>query len=322
MVAESSRIPAQLPAIFIAAQNGEAYRELLVRELGERVKITVARTPREVIRRYGGEPVILGRPDFLVELIEARPPVHWVQSIWAGVAPLIRLEFRDYRLTGARGVFGEQMSEYVFAYLLAREIRLEARRQAQEERRWDNRESGSLGGKVLGIMGTGAIGRSLARTALHFGMVPIGFNRGGAAPKPFAQTYTRGSLYEFLERSDYLVGVLPDTPETSRLLDAEALSHLKESAMLINVGRGNLVDDGALVQALEEKRLAGAVLDVFDNEPLPPDSPLWQTRNLHITGHVAASSRPADIARLFLDNYQLFVRGEKLRHPVDFSRGY
>ena len=118
------------------------------------------------------------------------------------------------------------------------------------------------------------------------------------------------------------MGTLPDLPATTNLLDQSAFDTMKESAVLINVGRGNLIDDEALVQALQDKKIAAAILDVFKVEPLPADSPLWTAPNVTITGHIAAVSRPDDIAQLFMANYKRFASGQPLLHRVDFGKGY
>ena len=311
-----------IPAVFIATHDAEQYRELIARELGETVPVGIATTRSAVADSYSGQPIILGRPDYLTDLLETRPPVQWVQSTWAGVTPLMKLNFRDYQLTGIKGIFGSQMAEYVFAYLLAHEIRIAGRFEEQRVHNWDSAESGSLRGKVLGVMGTGSIGRYLAKIALDFAMVPIGFNTRGSSVEPFEEVYCKRSTQAFLERCDHLVSVLPDTPATNNLLDTEAFSRMKDSAVLINVGRGNLINEKALCRALEGQQLAGAVLDVFREEPLPPDSFLWDAPNLKITGHIAAVSQPRDITRLFTENYRLFSAGEELRHLIDFVRGY
>jgi len=129
-------------------------------------------------------------------------------------------------------------------------------------------------------------------------------------------------LHEFLQSLDYLVSVLPHTDETDGLLDAGAFAVMPGHCCFINVGRGNLVDEEALVAALTDGELGGAVLDVFNQEPLPEDSPLWDTPGLSITAHVAAHSWPADIAAIFIDNYHRFVAGGNLQYLVDFERGY
>ncbi len=310
------------PAVFIASHDAEDYARLLARELGDQVPVNTVVRRAAVLAGYDGEPILLGRPDFLVDLLKSRPPVQWVQSTWAGVTPLVEIDFRDYRLTGVKDVFGRQMAEYVFGYLLVHELRLEQRRDSQHQHRWDDTPSGTLGGKVMGIMGTGSIGIHLAHMARAFAITPIGFNSRGEPLEPFAQVYTGDTLTAFLQQCDYLVGVLPATPATSNLLDAAAFAAMKKSAYLVNVGRGNLVDDDALVNALREQQLAGAVLDVFRDEPLAADSVLWDAPGLRITGHVAAVSLAADIARLFVDNYRRFTSGEKLQHLVDFDKGY
>jgi phosphoglycerate dehydrogenase-like enzyme len=310
------------PAVFIVSDNAEVYRKHLVHALGSDLPVRLATSAGEARDAYHGEPVILGRPDFLVGLLKTRPPVQWLQSTWAGVTPLIKLAFRDYRLTGVKGVFGPAMAEYVLAYLLAHEIRLAQRRHAQQQRRWDATLSGTLQGKVLGILGTGSIGCHVATVAQQFAMEPIGLNTKGNSVAPFRQVYASAQLMEFLSRCDYVVGILPDVPATTGLLDARAFAAMQETAYLVNVGRGNLVDDQALCQALINGRIAGAVLDVFREEPLPEDSPLWDAPDLLITGHIAAVSRPADIARLFVENYRRFCSGRELLHLVDFAKGY
>lgn len=308
--------------VLVVSHDAEDYRALLRRELGGEVPVAVAASAAEAVSRYDGQPVVLGRPDLLAPLLETRPPVAWVQSTWAGVRPLAELDFRGYRLTGVKDVFGPQMAGYVFAHVLAREARLDERRASQRARRWDAAPGGSLEGKVMGIMGAGSIGRHVARVAAGFGLRVVGFNtRGGALPG-FERVHTRATLDGFLADSDYVVGVLPDVPGTTGLLDAEAFARMKPSALLINVGRGNLVDESALAAALEAGGIAGAVLDVFRVEPLPPDSPLWAAPNLTITGHVAAVSRPADIARVFAANYRRFAEGGELEGVIDPGRGY
>ena len=195
------------PAVFVAASDAAEYCELLGEQFAGRVPVRGTGTLSKVCTEYAGEPVVLGSPDFLEDLLETRPPVEWVQSTWAGVTPLIRLDFRNYQLTSAKGVFGQQMSEYVFGWLLTHELKLQSRHKKQKLRHWDDSESGSLRGKVLGVMGTGTIGSSLAAMALNFAMIPVGFSRTGAPGEPFAQVYTRESLHDFLARCDYLVGV-------------------------------------------------------------------------------------------------------------------
>jgi phosphoglycerate dehydrogenase-like enzyme len=256
------------------------------------------------------------------QALEKMPGVRWVQSTWAGIAPLLSCRRPRLQLTGVKGVFGSQMSEYVFAYLLAHETRLLKRLKWQQEKRWESAPSGQLRNKTLCIMGTGSIGQHVASVAQLFELRVLGFSRSGASTEGFERVYQPESLAEFLAEADYLVAVLPDTPQTRYLLDARAFRAMKKSAYLVNIGRGNLVDEHALAEALELNELAGAALDVFQHEPLPPDNPLWSARNCLITAHISASSWPADIARIFIRNYLRFQRGEPLEHLVDMDRGY
>jgi len=129
-------------------------------------------------------------------------------------------------------------------------------------------------------------------------------------------------LLDLARGSDYLVNTLPATPATRRIVGAEVLAALPPGAWFVNVGRGSAVDEAALVRALEGGALGGAVLDVLEQEPLPAGHPLWRTPNTFITGHTCAPSFPADIVRLFADNYGRYLRGEELEHRVDFERGY
>ena len=312
----------QFPPIFIATQNAERYRALLLDQLDERVQISCADNIADVVNSYGREPVVLGRPDFILPLLDTEPPVKWVQSTWAGVTPLVHHHFREYELTGVKDVFGQQMAEYVLAHLLAFEAKLLGRHKSQASKTWDNSLSGTVHEKTIGIMGTGSIGAAVAETCKHLGMRPIGFNTSGMAVQPFEQVFATDDLQTFLQQCDYVIGILPDLEATTNLLDAAAFRCMKNAAVLINVGRGNLIDDDALVQALVNDEIAAAVLDVFKQEPLPAESPLWTAPNLTITAHIAAVSRPDDIAHLFVENYQRFASHQSLLHVIDFAKGY
>ena len=265
---------------------------------------------------------MLGRPDLVAAALGDMPDVRWVQSTWAGITPLLALGRRDYVLTGVKDTFGPQMAEYVLGYLLARELRLLERREHQLRRDWWPAESGTLRGKTLGIMGTGSIGRDIAGLAEAFGMRVIGYSRGGAPVDGFECVFPADRLVEFLPLPDYLVSVLPDTPETFELLDEQAFQLMRNECYLVNVGRGNVIDESALEAALQRAEIGGAVLDVFQQEPLPADSPLWDAPGLTVTAHMAAKSHPPDIARIFVENYNRFVAGKTLNHVIEFERGY
>ena len=258
----------------------------------------------------------------IAAVLNQMPEVEWVQSTWAGVTPLVSIARRDYVLTGVKGIFGPQMSEYVLGYLLAHELRVIERAHAQRRRDWASIPSGVLQGKSLGIMGTGSIGQHIARTAAAFGMRVTGLSRSGAAVPGFDTVRPVDQLHGFLQGINYLVSTLPQTGATDSLLDAAALAQLPRDAYFINVGRSNVVDDTALIESLRNGDIAGAALDVFDEEPLPHDSPLWDTPHLTITAHIADISHPALIATIFIENYRRYFQGQRLRYVVDFDAGY
>jgi phosphoglycerate dehydrogenase-like enzyme len=179
-----------------------------------------------------------------------------------------------------------------------------------------------LRGKTIGLLGVGSIGAHLAGTARHFAMTVHGFTRASESSEHIDRYYHGGDLLKFAEGLDYLVSVLPRTADTDKLVDASLLNALPPHAVFVNVGRGNAVDEAALVAALQEGRLAAAVLDVFEKEPLPQDHPFWTTPNLYMTFHTSAISYPQDITRVFVENYGRFLEGKPLNYVVDFGRGY
>lgn len=267
--------------------------------------------------------IVLGEPALIWHVLKNLPHLRWVQSMYAGVEQLLDPSLRrDYALTNARGVFGELMAEYVFGYLLFYERRMLARLQAQQERRWDRSMTGMLRGKTIGLLGVGSIGAHIAKIARLFKMTVRGFTRSSEAC-PDVDVYHHGTgLLEFADGLDYLVSVLPNTPETRQIVDASLLGALLPHALFINIGRGSALDESALIDALATRRIAGAVLDVFEQEPLPEDHPFWDTPNLLMTFHTSAPSLPADISKLFIENYHRFINGEELLYRVDFEHGY
>lgn len=310
------------PGCLIITPAAQEYAQELDRVADTPVPYRACSSADEALAGYKNETILFGRPDMIAEILPGMPNVDWVQSSWAGVTPLIDLARRDYRLTGIKDVFGAQMAEYVIAYLLAHELRVIERRQAQLDHRWSNVVSGRLQGKRLGIMGTGSIGRYIATKALFLDMSVVGFSRSGKQVPVFSNVFPERRLKEFLKGLDYLVTIIPDTPGTTRLLDANALGNLPKHAYLVNIGRSNIVDDDALISALANNELAGATLDVFDEEPLPDDSPLWDAPNLNITAHIAAISYASLVVPIFIDNYRRYVNDQPLHHIVDFDAGY
>jgi phosphoglycerate dehydrogenase-like enzyme len=267
--------------------------------------------------------LVFGEPTLIREVLPALPALKWVQATWAGVEPLLDATLRrDYLLTNARGVFGGLMSEFVFGYLLLYERKIIQRLEAQKQSKWDATLTGTLRGKTIGLLGVGSIGAHLAGTAKHFGMTVRGYTRKSETSKQVDKYYHGEDLLEFATGLDYLVSVLPNTSETRQIVNAELLSVLHSSALFVNVGRGSAVDESALISALETGKLAGAVLDVFEQEPLPAEHPFWRTKNLFITSHTSAPSFPKEIAEVFIENYHLYTTGQPLKYQIDFEKGY
>lgn len=267
--------------------------------------------------------LLFGEPSLAAQVMGQMPSLRWIQATWAGVEPLLAAcRERSITLTNVRGVYGPLMSEYVFGYLLAIERRILTRWQAQQNHIWDGSDPGSLRGKLLGLLGVGSIGAHLARTAQLFGMRLRGYTRCSEEAPEIEQYFHGDQKLAFARGLDYLVCTLPGTAHTRGFVDAELLHALPTHAWLVNVGRGSTVDEGALVEALNRGRLGGAVLDVFQEEPLPPSHPLWRTPNTFITSHTAARNYPPDIANLFIENYRRYLSGEPLIGLVNLEEGY
>jgi phosphoglycerate dehydrogenase-like enzyme len=312
-----------MPRLLIVSKQADEYRNLIESANLPGLELVSSSSVSSAISSGADCEVAFGEPILLREVIPALTNLRWVQSTWAGVEPLLDPSLRrNYTLTNARGVFGRLVSEYVFGYLLMFERKIFERRHAQLDRRWDATVTGTLREKVIGLLGVGSIGSYLAGTAKHFDMSVCGYTRANESCLE-VDTYFHGNTrLEFARDLDYMVNVLPNTAETHHLVDATLLNALPAHAFFINVGRGSAVDDSALIAALERKKIAGAVLDVFEQEPLPKEHPFWTTPNLWMTFHTAAPSFPVDISKVFIENYHYFINGQELKYQVDFERGY
>jgi phosphoglycerate dehydrogenase-like enzyme len=263
--------------------------------------------------------ILLGAPDQLAKTVARMPQLVWVQSTWAGVEPLIAQPKRDFILTALKGVFGAAMSEYVLGWLIFLERNLMRQWHASQ---WQEPQMRALQGRKLGILGTGTIAQEVARTAQTLGIDVIGLNRDGRTAAPFTRCYSVEQKSLFADQLDYVVALLPDTPSTLDLIDTAFLRKLAGDSILINAGRGNCVDEGALLTALASDRPRHAVLDVFKQEPLPADHAFWSHPKITVTSHSAARTQTAYVVKVFADNYQRFVKGHPLHHQVNFELGY
>jgi phosphoglycerate dehydrogenase-like enzyme len=225
-------------------------------------------------------------------------------------------------------VFSQPIAEYVLMMILAVSRRLPSLLELQSERTWQPLESRELGDITVGIVGLGSIGSAVAELASAFGCRVIATRRRGGDPDAPAPGVDRvlpaEGLPELLAESDFVVLAAPLTPETAGLFGDAAIARLKPGAWVINIARGELVDERALARALRDGRLAGAVLDTFAEEPLPPGSPLYDLPNVILTPHTSwSSTRVMDRSvELFCDNLRRFAAGQPLRNVVDPSAGY
>jgi phosphoglycerate dehydrogenase-like enzyme len=312
-----------MPRTLVLTKHPREYETLIEAARLPDLALVAASDVEDGLVRGGNSEVLVGDPARVTAALPRLPNLRWVQLTWAGVERMLDPALRrDYVLTNIRGVFGPLMSEFVFSYLLAHERKILQRAEAQREGRWDATLPGTLQGKAIGLVGVGSIGAHLAATAKHFGMTVRGYTRASEESSQVDRYFHGDSRVEFATGLDYLVAVLPNTPGTRRIVDDEMLRALPPQAMVVNAGRGDTLDTAALIRALEEKRLAAAVLDVFEEEPLPPTHPLWRTPGVFITSHTAAPSFPADIVGVFVENYRRYVRGEPLLYQVNFERGY
>jgi phosphoglycerate dehydrogenase-like enzyme len=307
-------------------------------EYNERLK--QANLPNlEIFTEFNPEcDIVLGDTGRIKKALASLPRLKWVQTTSAGVERLMDPSLRrDYTLTNAKNVFGESMSEYVFGYMLYYKKRIAERQQAQHNKQWDEQDGGVLRGKTLGLLGVGSIGAHIAMTAKHFRMNVWGYTRTSETSTHVDRYFhpydlesdsllsaqeQAPAIQRFAQGLDYLIVVLPKTDGTTSLVNAEVLDALPPHALLINVGRGNAVDASALVEALNQNKIAGAVLDVTEPEPLPKEHPFWTTPNLLLTFHTSALSYPEDMLGLFIENYRLYIEAKPLKHQVDFERGY
>lgn len=254
--------------------------------------------------------------------------LRWVQSWSAGVdaLPLDRMAERGIHLTTTSGIHAYPISETILAMMLSYTRNLHIYARSQAAGRWDRTDPLlEMHGKTAGIIGFGAIGEETARLCRAFGMRVLGLRMSGR-PSPHAdEMYDASGLDQLLAESDYVIVTLPLTRETRRMFGREQFAKMKNTAMFINIGRGGLVDEQALIDALRDGEIAGAGLDVFEVEPLPEESPLWKMENVIITPHTAGGSsmyneRALEITLRNLHSY--LQTGVPSVNLVDYAKQY
>jgi phosphoglycerate dehydrogenase-like enzyme len=274
----------------------------------------MART--EALMAYGAPP----------GLLPAMPKLRWVQAMTAGVEGWVALPDlpENLTLTCARGTHRESMPENIIGALFYVAKPYAAAVENQKHSRWVSRVAQPLTGKTLGILGLGAIGQDVARIAAVLGMRVIGTRRRPEPMAHVAEVFPAARTPEVLAQADFLLLLLPATRETDNFINAERLGMMKPSAWLLNFGRGHLIKDDDLIAAVKAKKIAGAMLDVYRQEPLPAEHPFWQTEGIIVLPHIGGPhpQRDSIVAGLFVDNLRRFLDGKPLKEVVDRKAGY
>jgi glyoxylate/hydroxypyruvate reductase A len=293
-----------------------------IRRPSRRFRVHVASTPAEAAAP-GAEAEVFYCWGLPPALLAAAKALRWVQCMGAGVERLLVPELAPHvRVTRVAGIFGPWMAEYTLGWCLWTTQRMEAFRTSQRQRRWAPVDPVPLRGQTLCVVGLGDIGRSIARAARALGMQVIGVSRSGRRSPEARRVYRTGALRAALAGADFVVLTLPLSDETRGLLGPLELAAMKPTAWLLNLARGPIVVETALLDALRGGRIGGAVLDVFDTEPLPVDHPLWGFDNVVVTPHISGPSTPREIGPIFNDNLRRYAAGRPLRHLVHRPRGY
>ena len=260
-------------------------------------------------------------------LAEVAPRLKWIHIIGAGVEHLTPMDWLPdgVRLTNNKGVHAAKGGEFGIMSILMLHNHMPRIMTNQTQARYDSLYSTPIAGKTLVLIGTGSIGRAVAKHAQGLGIHVIGVSRHGSMLPELDEAVPVEELDRVLPRGDFVFVVTPLTPETENLLDARRLRSLKPGAGLVNIGRAAVVDYEALVKGLNSGAIGGAVLDVFDPEPLPSESHLWSQPNLVITPHVSADDGNAYVSLtldVFFNNMRRLIRGEALENQVNTTLGY
>ena len=311
------------PTVLVYHPHDASTYARLIRAPRGSVTIRVAASPEDAAQVIGEADILYGW-NIPAHLLEKAGRVQWLQTMSAGVDWVLVPELPpSVTVTRVPGVFGPWMAEYVLGWSLWVTQRMATYREAQGRRAWiDDVVPDRLRGKTLAVVGVGDVGRTIARAARAFGMRVIGVSRSGRSVAGVDRVYRASALARALAAADFVVLAVPLTERTRDLIGAAELQAMRPGAWLLNVARGPVVDEEALRQALEARRIGGAILDVVRTEPLPPSHPLWGLDNVVITPHISGPNLPEEIAPLFDDNLRRFLAGRRLRHVVDRSRGY
>lgn len=301
----------------------DKYCQLIKRE-EPYVKVFPCKNESEIDNYIEEVEIIFSGHTFPVSFLKKASKLKWIQSMSAGVENYIESNLipEDVFLTKIKGVFGPIMAEYVIGKILYITQKFSKAYNDQKNKKWDPYVVDSIRDKVIGIMGLGSVGSYIAYQIHFLCNNIIALEEQEKNISFINKIYDISEIAIFLEKCDFIIITIPLTNKTRGLIGIEMLNKIKKSAYIINISRGPIIDEVALIKALKNKRIGGAILDVFNKEPLPVDNNLWDLDNVIITPHISGPSLPEDIVKLFLENLRRFDRGEQLINLVDKKKGY
>ena len=314
------------PSIFHLTEERWAAAAKRHRDLAKRLRVTVGWDGDIIDEALKTADVMINARPPKQALRRRAPRLKWIQTTGAGVEALTPFDWLpdDITLTNNRGAHGEKAEDSCAMALLMLNSRMPEVLTNQREHRWDAVYSTPIAGKTAVILGFGDLGQGAGRAAKKLGLNVIALTRSGKPARPADSVYPVTRIDRVLPKADFLVVTTPLTAETRGLISRERLDLLKPHAGIVNIGRAPIIDYDALMQKLEKRELSGAVLDVFEQEPLPADSPYWTVPNLVITPHITCDD-PRYIDQLFdtwFANFERFAAGKKLKNVVDRKLGY
>ena len=298
--------------------------------LSDRVDLVFAPDEESLARELPGCEILLGwnfRGRELAQQWQHAVDVRWIHWCGAGVDAVLfeGLKNSDVVLTNARGIFDRAMAEYVLGYMLAEVKDFRTTLQNQADHQWNYRTTGKLSGNHVLVFGVGSIGREIARVLHAIGLSVSGVGRTERNDDPdFVKVYASSSVDDAIQGADWVIGILPSTPSTERCFDSTFFTKMNSHARFINIGRGKAVVEADLLSALRNQSIAGAMLDVFDNEPLDSNDSLWDAPNLFISPHISGDyhGHTGDLVSLFKQNLDNYLAGNNLQNIVDKNLGF
>jgi glyoxylate/hydroxypyruvate reductase A len=306
--------------LLIYHSEAKLYGEIISKRL-PKLEIRTASQPEEAFDFIEKAGIIFSWkiPD---DLLKRAKNLAWFASMAAGNEHLVNNPHLPATVIFTKTtVYGEMMAEYVFAYLLYFCRDLPKYFRDQEKKVWEPARPERLRGKTMGILGLGSIGKEIAKRGKQFGMSVLGVKRTHCPVEDVDEVFSPHHLERMIPQVDYLILALPLTPETENLLGEKELKLMKKGATLFNIGRGKTIEERALTRVLKSGKIK-AILDVFREEPLHPESELWTLENVIITPHISGINIPEEICEEFVRNYERWVRGESLHGLVDRMKGY